>query len=65
MPELRQAQLGQLGRLGGPALVVVDVQRDFGDPACLGSYGLSESALAALDLGDPKGRHRRLRNRRP
>ena len=29
MPELRQAQLGQLGRRGGPALVVVDVQRDF------------------------------------
>jgi nicotinamidase-related amidase len=50
MSELRQAQLGQLGLLGGPALVVVDVQRDFGDPACLGSYGLSGSALAALDL---------------
>jgi nicotinamidase-related amidase len=48
--ELRQAQLGQLGRLGGPALVVVDVQRDFGDPECLGAYELRPPALVALEL---------------
>jgi nicotinamidase-related amidase len=47
---LRQAQLSQLTAPGcKPALVVVDVQRDFGDPACLGQYGLTDEALAALD----------------
>jgi nicotinamidase-related amidase len=50
MSELRQAQLGQLGRLGGPALVVVDVQRDFADPARLGEYELRAPVLAALEL---------------
>ena len=55
MPELtdhqrRQAQLTQLTNPGRtPALVVVDVQRDFGDPACLGGYGLTDEALTALD----------------
>jgi nicotinamidase-related amidase len=29
--------------------VVVDVQRDFADPKCLGAYGLTDAALAALD----------------
>jgi nicotinamidase-related amidase len=50
MTQLRQAQLGQLTAAGRqPALVVVDVQRDFGDPGCLGAYRLTAEALAALD----------------
>lgn len=48
--ELRTVQLEQLAAPGSsPALVVVDVQRDFGDPAALGAYGLSDAALSALD----------------
>jgi nicotinamidase-related amidase len=31
-----------------PALLVVDVQRDFGDPSRLGGYGLTASAVTAL-----------------
>jgi nicotinamidase-related amidase len=47
---LRQAQLAQLRAAGRkPALVVVDVQRDFGDPECLGAYDLTDEALTALD----------------
>lgn len=47
MTGLRAAQLAQLaGRK--PALVVVDVQRDFGDPECLGGYQLSPGALASV-----------------
>jgi nicotinamidase-related amidase len=47
MAGLRRAQLDWLtGRQ--PALVVVDVQRDFADPGCLGGYGLTEAALAAV-----------------
>lgn len=45
--ELREAQLSSLGHR--PALVVVDVQRDFGDPAQLADYGLTTEALADLD----------------
>jgi nicotinamidase-related amidase len=48
MTDLRQAQLGWLATRK-PALVVVDVQRDFGDPECLGGYGLTDAALRALD----------------
>lgn len=47
----RQAQLTQLTAPGRrPALVVVDVQRDFGDPACLAGYGLTDDTLTALDV---------------
>ncbi|WP_285115458.1 isochorismatase family cysteine hydrolase [Leifsonia sp. fls2-241-R2A-40a] len=50
MSALRDAQLAQLTRPGTtPALVVVDVQRDFGDPAALGAYGLTEEVVAELD----------------
>lgn len=45
--ELREAQLSSLGK--SPALVVVDVQRDFGDPAHLAGYGLTTEALTDLD----------------
>jgi nicotinamidase-related amidase len=48
MTDLRQAQLDWLAPRR-PALVVVDVQRDFGDPECLGEYGLTDAALAALE----------------
>jgi nicotinamidase-related amidase len=48
MTDLRQAQLDWL-TTRKPALVVVDVQRDFGDPECLGEYGLTDAALGALD----------------
>ncbi|PWJ53620.1 Nicotinamidase-related amidase [Quadrisphaera granulorum] len=34
---------------GRPALVVVDVQRDFADPSRLGEYGLSAESTAELD----------------
>ncbi|PJJ63774.1 cysteine hydrolase family protein [Compostimonas suwonensis] len=50
MTSLRQDQLAQLvvpDRT--PALVVVDVQRDFGDPERLGAYGLDDDALTELD----------------
>jgi nicotinamidase-related amidase len=47
MTDLRQAQLDWLASRK-PALVVVDVQRDFGDPERLGEYGLTEAALSAL-----------------
>jgi len=50
---LRTAQLTQLTQLTAegrkPALVVVDVQHDFGDPEYLGAYQLTPQALAALD----------------
>ncbi|MFC4030110.1 cysteine hydrolase family protein [Streptomyces polygonati] len=50
MPDLRERQLARLTRPGsGPGLVVVDVQRDFADPACLADYGLTDAALTALD----------------
>lgn len=50
MSDLRDRQLAQLARsFGRPALVVVDVQRDFADPDRLGAYGLTDAALAALD----------------
>jgi len=50
MSDLRERQLARLIRPGGrPALVVVDVQRDFADPACLADYGLTAAALTALD----------------
>ena len=48
--ELRQAQLGHLtlpGRI--PALLVVDVQRDFADPNHLSVLGLTDATLADLD----------------
>lgn len=32
-----------------PALVVVDVQRDFGEPARIAGYGLDDRAFAAVD----------------
>jgi len=47
MTDLRQAQLDWLASRR-PALVVVDVQRDFGDPERLGQYGLTDAALGAL-----------------
>ncbi|MCU1528054.1 MAG: isochorismatase hydrolase [Frondihabitans sp.] len=48
--DLRAAQLASLATPDRrPALVVVDVQRDFGDPRQLAGYGLTESALTDLD----------------
>jgi nicotinamidase-related amidase len=50
MGALREARFAQLtDGTRRPALVVVDVQRDFGDPALLGDYGLDDAATAALD----------------
>jgi nicotinamidase-related amidase len=50
MSDLRERQLARLTRPGSrPGLVVVDVQRDFADPACLAGYGLTDAALTALD----------------
>ncbi|NGO11378.1 cysteine hydrolase [Streptomyces sp. HC44] len=50
MSDLRDRQLAHLTRPGSrPALVVVDVQRDFADPDRLAEYGLTDAALAALD----------------
>ncbi|WP_328677486.1 cysteine hydrolase family protein [Streptomyces sp. NBC_00343] len=50
MSDLRDRQLAQLaGPFGRPALVVVDVQRDFADPDRLGAYGLTDTTLATLD----------------
>ncbi len=50
MPDLRDTQLAHLTRPGNrPALVVVDVQRDFADPDRLAGYGLTDAALSALD----------------
>jgi nicotinamidase-related amidase len=50
MSDLRDRQLAHLTRPGStPALVVVDVQRDFADPDCLAEYGLKEAELSALD----------------
>jgi len=47
---LRQAQLGHLTASGRkPALLVVDVQRDFADPGHLGALGLTDATLADLD----------------
>lgn len=47
MTDGNQARFAQLaGRK--PGLVVVDVQRDFGDPACLGGYHLTGDALASV-----------------
>jgi len=49
MSDLRDRQLAQLaGSFSRPALVVVDVQRDFADPDRIGAYGLTGEALAAL-----------------
>lgn len=48
MSRLHEQQLAQLVHRS-PALVVVDVQRDFGDPEHLGAYGLDDDALAVLD----------------
>ncbi|WP_105969427.1 cysteine hydrolase family protein [Streptomyces geranii] len=48
--DLRARQLAHLSRPGSaPALLVVDVQRDFADPDRLTDYGLTDSALTALD----------------
>jgi nicotinamidase-related amidase len=65
MTDLRRAQFAQLSGWQ-PALVVVDVQVDFGDPAALGAYQVSADALAALDaavtrIGDLVGAARELR----
>ncbi|NEB03459.1 isochorismatase family cysteine hydrolase [Streptomyces sp. SID13726] len=50
MSDLRDRQLAHLTRPGaGPALVVVDVQRDFAAPDRLTEYGLTEAALTALE----------------
>ena len=50
MSDLRERQLARLARpYSRPALVVVDVQRDFADPACLADHGLTDAALTALD----------------
>ncbi|WP_329259600.1 cysteine hydrolase [Streptomyces sp. NBC_01478] len=50
MSDLRERQLAHLAKsFGRPALVVVDVQRDFADPDRLGAYGLTDAALTALD----------------
>ncbi|MFJ8330468.1 cysteine hydrolase family protein [Streptomyces sp. NPDC094437] len=50
MTGLRARQLAHLTRPEArPALVVVDVQRDFAAPERLAAYGLSDAVLAALD----------------
>lgn len=50
MSDLRDRQLAHLTRPGSrPALVVVDVQRDFAAPDRLRTYGLTDAALSALD----------------
>ncbi|MEV7344495.1 isochorismatase family cysteine hydrolase [Streptomyces sp. NPDC093544] len=50
MSDLRDRQLAHLTRPESrPALVVVDVQRDFADPERLAGYGLTDAALATLD----------------
>jgi nicotinamidase-related amidase len=50
MSELRDRQFARLARPESrPALVVVDVQRDFADPDRLGAYGLTDATLATLD----------------
>jgi nicotinamidase-related amidase len=50
MSDLRERQLARLTRPGAaPALVVVDVQRDFADPACLAPYRLPDAVLTELD----------------
>lgn len=50
MSDLRDRQLAHLARPDSrPALVVVDVQRDFADPERLAGYGLTAAALAVLD----------------
>ncbi|TQS43916.1 cysteine hydrolase family protein [Cryptosporangium phraense] len=45
MSDRRRAALAGLG----PALLVVDVQRSFGDPAFLAGHGLSPAASAAVE----------------
>jgi nicotinamidase-related amidase len=48
--ELRQAQLRYLTAPGrSPALLVVDVQRDFADPGYLSALHLTDATLAAVD----------------
>ncbi|WP_369029996.1 cysteine hydrolase family protein [Streptomyces adonidis] len=48
--DLRTRQFAHLSRPGStPALLVVDVQRDFADPDRLTEYGLKDAALTALD----------------
>ncbi|RXZ67997.1 cysteine hydrolase, partial [Agromyces albus] len=47
MTGLRERQLGGLSA-DGAALLVVDVQRSFGDPAMLEPYGLAPDAAAAV-----------------
>lgn len=42
-------RLVRLRNIGSPALVVVDVQRDFGEPARIAPYGLDDRASAAVD----------------
>ncbi|MFF7471800.1 isochorismatase family protein [Streptomyces sp. NPDC008092] len=57
-PGLRERQLARLARPGsGPALVVVDVQRDFADPERLTAYGLTDDCRSALDLAVTRTRH--------
>lgn len=46
--DIAAQRLASLPSLGRPALVVVDVQRSFADPAHLGAYGLEASALSAV-----------------
>jgi len=48
MTALREKQLALLTERT-PALIVVDVQTDFGDPDRLGAYGLDADVLAVLD----------------
>lgn len=48
MSGLRELQLAQLAERT-PALVVVDVQRDFGDPSLLGAYGLDDETVDVLE----------------
>jgi nicotinamidase-related amidase len=50
MTELRRAQLRHLATPARvPALLVVDVQRDFADPGHLGALSLTDATLAAVD----------------
>lgn len=47
MSDLRERQLGALSS-DGAALLIVDVQRSFGDPSMLDGYGLDDAAFAAV-----------------
>lgn len=48
MSALAEARAAAVLELGAPALLVVDVQHDFGDPAALAAMGLGDEVLAGV-----------------